>query len=885
MDIVANGPFRFAQLRWVLSAGAPAITVICKATYLLRPAEAPLATEQEAPLEEDTHWNDDTEKSLSAATDLVPFKKQPEVVLVGHAFAPRGLPVRSLSARLVVGNVNKAIEIYGERVIALDGQLDDGASFQKMRLSYERAAGGPDSANPVGVRFDVQDAYGRTRLPNLQPPGSFVARRGDMFAPIGFGPIAAHWPERRRRFHHMAQAFATRAWTERHFPEGVDAGCFNVAPLDQRLEALHSNERITLENLHPDHPRLTTSLAGLELAGVVERPGQPPQKLVLACDTLWIDTDRQVCHLVWRGTVALTRPDESGRIVLSASARAPVKADFAHLAGLPSMEDPSSTTIAPFMGAAALPTLPFAVTTSRDDSRGGGPRRGSGGGGAALPFSDPSDPSPRPPVTSPAAYVAPAGPPDGTLFLDAAETAALAAIMGPPEQGQPGIGTQPNVAGQGVLAAPPPVVAQPAHVLATAPLPPPLGAAPPEMVIGPPIVSGAWGAGLSEPVPADKKGSIGERLAAEQAMAESKAALDKKVRGEPESLGPIQKAAAVEPPVKVLDEAAAKRGWKPAGAKKAAGAAAAGAATGAVSVDILRGGAAAASNAVLTPEERLARAPIAEQRVRQAPREILELLWFDPSYLPRIRRKPEWKDILAVARTRTFDDDPGPDAPPEKRQEARDRKEIFTLLARGTPMDMRSIEEAMDAAVNEDGCFIPPLVLVAGEITFPFDEVETLKATIAAVTPLIGEDKRLQGAVDTAQKLLQTPWIAGASELAETQTLRIKEAFAAGSRSVPGSYLEHHTEKMLLHQRAYRKRVVLGEEHVRGELALGGKLMPVYLPEAAGRQLPALPGWSARIVAEGRRKVDWRDAAEMTLRVGAVATRTTSSATAAQGTR
>ncbi len=41
------------------------------------------------------------------------------------------------------------------------------------------------------------------------------------------------------------------------------------------------------------------------------------QPLALVCDTLSIDTDRGVCHLVFRGTVRLSHPAEAGRILVS----------------------------------------------------------------------------------------------------------------------------------------------------------------------------------------------------------------------------------------------------------------------------------------------------------------------------------------------------------------------------------------------------------------------------------------------------------------------------------------------------------------------------------------------------------------------------------------
>ena len=44
-------------------------------------------------------------------------------------------------------------------------------------------------------------------------------------------------------------------------PADLDNGFFNVAPPDQQTDAIRANERVVLENLLRDHPRLVTSLA------------------------------------------------------------------------------------------------------------------------------------------------------------------------------------------------------------------------------------------------------------------------------------------------------------------------------------------------------------------------------------------------------------------------------------------------------------------------------------------------------------------------------------------------------------------------------------------------------------------------------------------------
>src|SRR5580698_2170648 len=156
MDVVSLCPLRVGSLLWQPRRGTWVLTAVCKATYVLLPAESPLAQAQEYPNEDEGHWNDDPARSLHAPCDLVPFKPRADVVLVGHAFAPRKEPARSVVARLVVGEVSKAVEVWCDRVWMQDGTLREGPRFVKMPLRYERAAGGPDTGNPVGMRLDAR---------------------------------------------------------------------------------------------------------------------------------------------------------------------------------------------------------------------------------------------------------------------------------------------------------------------------------------------------------------------------------------------------------------------------------------------------------------------------------------------------------------------------------------------------------------------------------------------------------------------------------------------------------------------------------------------------------------------------------------------------------
>ena len=314
MEVVSICPLRAASVLWESAPYARTLTVVAKATYSLRPVESPLATAQEAPTEIDEHWNDDEQRSLHAPSDLAPFKRRADVILVGHAFAPGAIPVRSLVARLVVGEVDKSIEVFGERAFTIDAKLLEGAPFVKAPIRWERAAGGPDTLNPVGIRVDTLHS---PMLPSLQPPGLHVTSPADYVAPVCFGPIAATWPTRLAKLSVSAAGWDFRRWSDQRLPHDLDPAFFNVAPSDQQLDVIRPNERIVLENLHPEHPRLVTSLVSATPRAVVEGANGTSEEFGMRCDTLLIDTDRGTCSLTWRGQIPIDDPQRAARVIIT----------------------------------------------------------------------------------------------------------------------------------------------------------------------------------------------------------------------------------------------------------------------------------------------------------------------------------------------------------------------------------------------------------------------------------------------------------------------------------------------------------------------------------------------------------------------------------------
>ncbi len=129
MDVTSVDPLRVGSLVWQPEPGIFSFPVVCKATYRLLPGESALAAEPEPLRREDEPWGADASASPYAPGDLAPRKARADVMLVGHAFAPRGEPVRSLVARLLVGPVDKEIEVCGERRWTREGQLREEGRF------------------------------------------------------------------------------------------------------------------------------------------------------------------------------------------------------------------------------------------------------------------------------------------------------------------------------------------------------------------------------------------------------------------------------------------------------------------------------------------------------------------------------------------------------------------------------------------------------------------------------------------------------------------------------------------------------------------------------------------------------------------------------------
>ena len=240
---------------------------------------------------------------------------------------------------------------------------------------------------------------------------------------------------------------------------------------------------------------------------------------------------------------------------------------------------------------------------------------------------------------------------------------------------------------------------------------------------------------------------------------------------------------------------------------------------------------------------------------REPPREHVDLLWYDPAAVARIladralgAERPE------PAAPRWIKDPAAPREPPE----AKDRRSIHAVVSRGKPLDEpAAVDQVASSAYRDDGTFAAPLVLVAGELSFDFDEVETLRAILTVTAPFLGADKKLREvAANAAEALKAEGRLPG--DIASGLTRRVEEAFAQGQRSVAPGYLDASVERILLEGRRYARKTLFGEPRLRALLAFpgGSAPIPTYLPEALATRLPLFRRFKARAIVELRPQED-----------------------------
>ncbi|MFO0593200.1 MAG: DUF2169 domain-containing protein [Polyangiaceae bacterium] len=256
-------------------------------------------------------------QSLLRARETAPHLPNAGVLLSGHACAPDGRAVSSMSVRLGLSRerpvLDKTLHVFGARGVNNPAAV---APFQKMPLVYERAFGGPGTPeNPVGVGGPASAVF-----PNIVDPK-------DPRKVAGFGPLSPHWASRRALLRGVDPAVLDGPMWD--VPAGFDWRFFQAAPQDQQIERLHGDEWIVLDGMDAARPRVQSRLpevtARARRRAVDGRGAVSEEGVELRADMLVIDADRGVASLVWRGRFAVDSMESLARVTVLVGLEQPGK--------------------------------------------------------------------------------------------------------------------------------------------------------------------------------------------------------------------------------------------------------------------------------------------------------------------------------------------------------------------------------------------------------------------------------------------------------------------------------------------------------------------------------------------------------------------------------
>lgn len=289
-------------------------------------------------------------------------------------------------------------------------------------------------------------------------------------------------------------------------------------------------------------------------------------------------------------------------------------------------------------------------------------------------------------------------------------------------------------------------------------------------------------------------------------------------------------------------------------------------------------GAAAASNAAAgalqgdAGREEVARAaaPARSAPERAGVRAPVQLLWFDHHVAQRARTRPVWSAVLRALEDQPLDRDADDYDSRFSTQAVEDRRVVFEILSIGEP-STSSLPDVLNDAILRSGRFVPPMILLAGDLEPTFDERAMLAAVSSFAEPFRANDDELRSALDDAGALLRLPSSASLPpEVCASFSDRVRKALLR-KRGATAQYVDEQIARALMRDRAYARRRVLGGEHLRMTFHAGHRVAPAYLPTAIADVLPMFSKVSVRLIAEVEPRVDAAEDSPIALRVGALA--------------
>jgi hypothetical protein len=249
------------------------------------------------------------------ASDLCAWKPGSQITMTARAYAPKGRPVRELTASIQTQDRIYSARVYGDRTIQCDRKslhLSIPAFFVEQRMDLGRSFGGfshgmPYPPNPIGTGFHLRKTakeLANTPLPCVEDPKHPLAllhlnidKPADwkyLPKPRHFGFLPSQFYPRNKYLkgmHPNPRGYFTA-------PEGL---CF-----ERHMEP---GEEIILKNCHRHHAQLVIALPRANPSAWIRINGREFAKSMNMQD-VHIDCMKETLTILWRASFTRFQQDQ-----------------------------------------------------------------------------------------------------------------------------------------------------------------------------------------------------------------------------------------------------------------------------------------------------------------------------------------------------------------------------------------------------------------------------------------------------------------------------------------------------------------------------------------------------------------------------------------------
>ena len=317
MEITTKSPYELGQMVFLDKTGAEHLLVAMKATYAIGEDGRLTVAEEQKPLEAgDLFYDDPATSSIQHEAELGPAKVATDVVLHGHARAPKA-GTRKMEVSFRVGQLEKKAVVFGQRLWHKSflgaASFTDPEPFEAVPLLYENAYGGRDETpdqtkhhaeerrNPVGRGFRSKGSHAPWAdqpLAQIEDARKLIKGPDQRVTPAGFGFVGRSWEPR-------AQYAGTydEKWIEERLPilpEDFDER-FHTAASPGLVAPGHLSGGEAVEVLGcTSSGRLAFELPRLVARARIRLAGRD-HALDLPLNTVLVDADAHEVRLQWKG--------------------------------------------------------------------------------------------------------------------------------------------------------------------------------------------------------------------------------------------------------------------------------------------------------------------------------------------------------------------------------------------------------------------------------------------------------------------------------------------------------------------------------------------------------------------------------------------------------